>query len=56
MHNLTEMMPVGSTVSSGKILKRIFVIGYLTAIAVTMIGWVSAFGWVSIRVAKWLLA
>ena len=56
MNSLTQVMPVGSTVSKGAILKRLFVIGYLTAVAVAMIGWVSAFGWITVRVAKWLLA
>jgi len=56
MNSLTEMMPVGSAVSRGTILKRLFVIGYLTAIAAAMVGWLSAFGWTTVRVAKWLLA
>jgi ABC-type enterochelin transport system permease subunit len=56
MNSLTQVMPVGSTVSKGAILKRLFVIGYLTAVAVAMVGWVSAFGWITVRVAKWLLA
>ena len=56
MNNVTELMRAGSAVSRGTILKRLFVIGYLTAIAVATIGWVSAFGWLTVRVAKWLLA
>jgi ABC-type enterochelin transport system permease subunit len=56
MSSLTQLMPVGSTVSKGTILKRLFVIGYLTAIAVAMVGWVSAFGWITVRLAKWLMA
>jgi hypothetical protein len=56
MNSLTQLMPVASTVSKGAILMRLFVIGYLTAVAVAMIGWVSAFGWITVRVAKWLLA
>jgi hypothetical protein len=56
MNSLTQLMPVGSTVSRGAILKRFFVIGYLTASAVAMAGWVSAFGWITVKVAKWLFA
>jgi hypothetical protein len=56
MNSLTEMMHVGSAASRGIKLKRFFVIGYLTAVAVAMVGWVSAFGWITVRVAKWLLA
>ena len=56
MNSLTEVLHVGSAVSSGAILKRLFVIGYLTAIAVAMLGWLSAFGWITVRVAKWLFA
>jgi hypothetical protein len=56
MNSLTEVVPVGSTVSRGTISNRFFKICYLTAITVSTIGWVSAFGWLTVRVAKWLLA
>jgi hypothetical protein len=49
-------MPAASTVSRGKILKRVFVIAYVTAVAIAMFGWVSAFGWLTVQVTKWLLA
>jgi hypothetical protein len=55
MNSVTRAMPAASTVSRGTILKRIFVIAYVTAVAVATIGWVSAFGWLTVRVAKWLL-
>ena len=55
MNSLTQLMPVGSTVSRRTILKRLFVIGYVTAIAVAMVGWISAFGWLTLRAATWLL-
>jgi hypothetical protein len=55
MNSLTEVMPTGSTTSRGTKLKRLFMIGYLTAIAVAMIGWVSAFGWITVRVMQWLM-
>jgi hypothetical protein len=56
MNCLTQMMPVGSAIRRGTILNRLFVIGYLTTITVAMFGWVSAFGWITIRLAKWLMA
>jgi ABC-type enterochelin transport system permease subunit len=56
MNNVTELMRGGSAVRRGTILKRLFVIGYVTATAVAMVGWISAFGWLAAMVAKWLLA
>jgi hypothetical protein len=56
MNNVTELMPTGSTVSRGTKLKRLFVIGYLTAITVATIGWVSALGWITVRLANWVVA
>jgi hypothetical protein len=35
---------------------RLFTACYLTATAVAMLGWMSAFGWVTVAIAKWLLA
>jgi hypothetical protein len=55
MNNVTELMRAGSAVSRGTILKRLFVIGYVTAIAIAMVGWISAFGWLTLRAATWLL-
>ena len=52
MNNVTELMRAGSAASRGK---RLFVIGYVTAIAVAMVGWISAFGWLTLRAATWLL-
>jgi hypothetical protein len=56
MNTVTEGMPVVSTVSRGTVSERLFVIGYLTAIAVATIGWVSAFGWAALRLTSWVLA
>ena len=56
MNAVTEVMPVGSFVRRATASERLFVIGYLTAIAVATIGWVSAFGWAAIRLASWVLA
>jgi hypothetical protein len=36
--------------------QRFFNISYLAAIAVAMVGWLSAFGWITVKVAEWLLA
>jgi hypothetical protein len=35
---------------------RLFTACYLAAAAVAMLGWLSAFGWATVVVAKWLLA
>jgi hypothetical protein len=53
---VTEIALTGSTASRGTVLKRVFVFGYLTAVSVAMFGWLSAFGWLTLKVAKWLLA
>jgi ABC-type enterochelin transport system permease subunit len=34
---------------------RVVTVCYLIAITVAMVGWLSAFGWVTVAVAKWLL-
>jgi len=36
--------------------ERLFTVCYLTATAVAMLGWLSAFAWVTVAAAKWLLA
>jgi hypothetical protein len=56
MNSLAEVTRIQSAVSRGTILKRVFLIGYLTAVAVAMFGWLSAFGWLTVKVAQWLLA
>ena len=56
MNSVTDVMPISSAVSGRTVLNNLFVAGYLTAITVSTIGWVSAFGWISVRVMKWLLA
>jgi hypothetical protein len=48
-------MRTGSTVSRGTLLQRLFKICYLAAVAVAMFGWISAFGWLTVRIAHWLL-
>ena len=36
--------------------QRLFPICYLSAIAGAMVGWLWAIGWITLAVAKWLLA
>jgi hypothetical protein len=55
MNAVTEVMTAVS-VRRGTAAERLFVIGYLTAIAVATIGWVSAFGWAAVRLASWAMA
>ena len=40
--------------SNGKSSQRFFNICYLTAISVATFGWVSAFGWFAVKLAKLL--
>jgi hypothetical protein len=51
----TELMPNNAAVVSTATFKqRLSSICFLTAITVAMVGWLSAFGWVAVAVAKWL--
>ncbi len=57
MNDLKEIMHMETAiVSRATSEQRLFKICYLTGIAVAMVGWLSAFGWVTVAVAKWLLA
>jgi hypothetical protein len=56
MNAVTEVMPVGSAISTGTSSERFFQICYLSAITVATVGWVSAFGWGAVRFASWLMA
>lgn len=56
MDDAIETPSAGSTVGRGLIFKRLFIIAYVIAVAVAMIGWWWAFGWLSVRFAEWLLA
>jgi ABC-type enterochelin transport system permease subunit len=54
--DITEPTPSGSTVSRERIVTRLLVIGYFTAVAIAMVGWVSALGWLTLKLAMWLIA
>jgi hypothetical protein len=57
MNSLTENMPIeGTAITRATMKDQLFTACYLTATAVAMIGWLSAFGWATVAVAKWLLA
>ena len=57
MNSLTETMPMEAMAITRITMKdRLFTACYLASTAVAMIGWLSAFGWATVAVAKWLLA
>jgi hypothetical protein len=57
MNSLTENIPMeASAITNVTAKERLFTVCYLTATGVAMVGWLSAFGWVTVAVAKWLLA
>jgi len=57
MNSHTELMPnKAASVSTATSKQRLSTICYWTAITVAMVGWLSAFGWVAVAVAKWMLA
>jgi hypothetical protein len=56
MDSVSETTPSGSTVSRETVLNRLLIFAYLTVVAVAMFGWVSALWWVTVTLAKWLIA
>jgi len=57
MHIRPEIRPTkAAAASSGTWKQRVLVAGYLTAAAVAMLGWLSAFSWAAAEVAKLVLA
>ncbi|SHH19835.1 hypothetical protein [Bradyrhizobium erythrophlei] len=57
MNSLTENMPMeASAIAKVTVKERLFTVCYLTATGVAMVGWLCAFGWITVAVAKWLLA
>jgi hypothetical protein len=51
----TEMIPIEAAEANTATLKqRLSTICYVTAIAVAMLGWWAALGWVAVAVANWL--
>lgn len=57
MNSLTEIIAIdGADTRKARLKQRLLTIGYLTAICVAMVGWLSAFGWAAAVVANWLLA
>ena len=55
MNVITEAVLLGSAISRGKSSERFFQICYLSAITVSTIGWVSAFGWAAFKLASWVM-
>jgi hypothetical protein len=56
MDSLMQGTLARSSVTGGKFLEQLFRIGFLTAIAVAMVGWSSAIGWLTVKLAMWLMA
>lgn len=56
MNSVTQAMSVDSVTSRNTLSQRFFNICYLTAISVATLGWLSVFGWMTVSIAKWLLA
>jgi|HubBroStandDraft_6_1064221.scaffolds.fasta_scaffold5668784_1 hypothetical protein len=57
MKGHTKLMPdKAPALITATFKQRLSTIFYLTAITVSMIGWLSAFGWVTFAVARWLMA
>jgi hypothetical protein len=57
MHSHPEIRSIKAAAASRATLKqRVLIACYLTAIAVAMFGWLSAFSWAAAEVAKFLFA
>lgn len=53
MSSITEAETVASAVRDAS-SQRLFNICYLIAISAATFGWLSGFGWIAVRIAKWL--
>jgi hypothetical protein len=56
MDGVTETTSVDSAVSRGELLEPLFKVSFFTVITVATIGWVSAFGWIIVKLAEWMMA
>jgi len=57
MTNLSETRTSNEHALQAPTLKqRLFPIGFLVVVAVAMVGWLGAIGWVTLAAARWLLA
>ncbi len=56
MNSISEVLPVRRPAAKLAISPRIFSLCYLAAITLATIGWLSAFGWITFSIARWLLA
>lgn len=57
MTDLTETVTASKHAVQPPTLKqRLFSTGFLTAVAVAMVGWLGAIGWVTFAAIRWLLA
>lgn len=56
MNGLTQVIAVEPAANGNTLAQRFFKICYLTAISVSTVGWLAAFSWMTVRIAKWLLA
>jgi hypothetical protein len=56
MSSQVEMIPIETAAVRKTTLKqRLSIICYLSAVAVAMIGWLTAIGWAVVSVANWLI-
>jgi len=57
MHSHPEIKPIEAAAAASRatLKQRVLVACYLTAAAVAMLGWLSAFSWAATEVAKLLL-
>jgi hypothetical protein len=55
VNGLAEAARADFAVSKRTISQRLFGFCYVIAITVATLGWLSAFGWLTVRVTKWLL-
>ena len=56
MNAVTEVMPPSLPISRTPLSRRLFAVCYFAVITVATVGWVSAFGWVAVKVVEWLIA
>jgi hypothetical protein len=57
MNSHVDVGPVeAAALGKAPLKQRLSMVCYLMAIAVAMLGWLTAFGWAAVEVVKWLTA
>ena len=56
MNSRTDVMSIEEAAVTSTLRQRLLKIGYLVAITIATVGWLSALGWAAVEAGKWLFA